>query len=64
MTVLEQLRKTIEDGHPGETEKMVREAIKRHYPPGRILDRSLTPCKRTVEEDSYTIEDGLSGETE
>ena len=27
MTVLEQLRKTIEDGHPGETEKLVREAI-------------------------------------
>ncbi len=28
MTVLEQLRKTIEDGHPGETEKLVREALK------------------------------------
>lgn len=25
MTVLEQLRKTIEDGHPGETEKLVRD---------------------------------------
>ena len=37
MTVLEQLRKTIEDGHPGETEKLVREALKQHIPAGRIV---------------------------
>ena len=39
MTVLEQLRKTIEDGHPGETEKLVREALKQHIPAGRIVER-------------------------
>ena len=38
MTVLEQLRKTIEDGHPGETEKLVREALKQHIPAGRIVE--------------------------
>ena len=37
MTVLEQLRKTIEDGHPWETEKLVREALKQHIPAGRIV---------------------------
>ncbi|URW86859.1 B12-binding domain-containing protein [Blautia wexlerae] len=50
MTVLEQLRKTIEDGHPGETEKLVREALKRHIPAGRIVEEAMTPAMRTVGE--------------
>ena len=41
MTVLEQLRKTIEDGHPGETEKLVREALKQHIPAGRIVEEAM-----------------------
>ena len=48
MTVLEQLRKTIEDGHPGETEKLVREALKQHIPAGRIVEEAMTPAMRTV----------------
>ena len=31
MTVLEQLQKAIEDGHPGDTEKLVREAFEAAY---------------------------------
>ena len=50
MTVLEQLRKTIEDGHPGETEKLVREALKQHIPAGRIVEEAMTPAMRTVGE--------------
>ena len=50
MTVLEQLRKTIEDGHPGETEKLVREALKKHIPAGRIVEEAMTPAMRTVGE--------------
>mgnify|MGYP000538483105 CR=1 FL=1 len=46
MTVLEQLRKTIEDGHPGETEKLVREALKQHIPAGRIVEEAMTPAMR------------------
>ena len=52
MTVLEQLRKTIEDGHPGETEKLVREALKQHIPAGRIVEEAMTPAMRTVGEKS------------
>ena len=51
MTVLEQLRKTIEDGHPGETEKLVREALKQHIPAGRIVEEAMTPAMRTVVEE-------------
>lgn len=50
MTVLEQLRKTIEDGHPGETEKLVKEALKQHIPAGRIVEEAMTPAMRTVGE--------------
>ena len=50
MTVLGQLRKTIEDGHPGEKEKLVREALKQHIPAGRIVEEAMTPAMRTVGE--------------
>ena len=39
MTVLEQLRKTIEDGHPGETEKLVREALSSIFLQGGLWKR-------------------------
>ena len=47
---LPSLRKTIEDGHPGETEKLVREALKQHIPAGRIVEEAMTPAMRTVGE--------------
>ena len=37
MTVLEQLSKSIDHGHPGETEKLVREALKQHIPAALIV---------------------------
>ena len=37
MTILEQLRKAIEEGHPGDTEKLVREALKQHISSAKIV---------------------------
>ena len=48
MTVLEQLQKAIEDGHPGDTEKLVREALKQHISSARIVEEAMTPAMRTV----------------
>ena len=50
MTVLEQLQKTIEEGHPGDTEKLVREALKQHISSARIVEEAMTPAMRTVGE--------------
>ena len=50
MTVLEQLQKAIEDGHPGDTEKLVREALKQHISSARIVEEAMTPAMRTVGE--------------
>ena len=44
MTVLEQLQKTIEEGHPGDTEKLVREALKQHISSARIVEEAMTPA--------------------
>ena len=50
MTVLEQLQKAIEDGHPGDTEKLVKEAMKQHISSARIVEEAMTPAMRTVGE--------------
>ena len=50
MTVLERLQKAIEDGHPGDTEKLVKEALKQHISSARIVEEAMTPAMRTVGE--------------
>ena len=54
MTVLGQLQKAIEEGHPGDTEKLVREALKQHISPARIMEEAMTPAMRNVGE-SYKM---------
>ena len=54
MTILEQLRKAIEEGHPGDTEKLVREALKQHISSAKIVEEAMTPAMRTVGENYKT----------
>lgn len=49
-TVLEQLRQAIEEGHPGETEELVREALKQHISAAKIVEEAMTRAMRTVGE--------------
>lgn len=49
-TVLEQLRQAIEEGHAGETEELVREALKQHISAAKIVEEAMTPAMRTVGE--------------
>ena len=50
MTVLEQLQKAIEEGHPGDTERLVKEARKQHISSARIVEEAMTPAMRNVGE--------------
>ena len=50
MTVLEQLQKAIEEGHPGDTERLVKEALKQHISSARIVEEAMTPAMRNVGE--------------
>lgn len=50
MAILEQLRRTIEEGHPGETEKLVRQALEQNIPPVQIVEKAMTPAMQNVGE--------------
>ena len=50
MTVLEQLQNAIEEGHPGDTERLVKEALKQHISSARIVEEAMTPAMRNVGE--------------
>ena len=50
MIVLEQLQKAIEEGHPGDTERLVKEALKQHISSARIVEEAMTPAMRNVGE--------------
>lgn len=50
MTVLEQLQQTIEEGHPGETEKLVRVALEQKIPSVQIIEKGMTPAMQRVGE--------------
>lgn len=50
MEVLEALRKAVEEGHPGETENLVREALAQGVEPMRMVDEAVMPAMRTVGE--------------
>ena len=50
MTILEQIQNAIEEGNPGETEKLVRQAVKQHISAARIVEEAMTPAMRTVGE--------------
>ena len=50
MTILEQIQNAIEEGCPGETEKLVREAVNQHISAARIVEEAMTPAMRTVGE--------------
>lgn len=38
MTILEQIQNAIEEGNPGETEKLVRQAVNQHISAARIVE--------------------------
>ena len=48
MTILEQIQNAIEEGNPGETEKLVRQAVNQHISAARIVEEAMTPAMRTV----------------
>ena len=50
MTILEQIQNAIEEGNPGETEKLVRQAVNQHISAARIVEEAMTPAMRTVGE--------------
>lgn len=50
MTILEQVRKAIEEGHPTETQNLVEEALRQHVPPEKIVEDAMTPAMWTVGE--------------
>ncbi|MCC8065773.1 MAG: cobalamin-dependent protein [Clostridiales bacterium] len=50
MTLLEELRQSIEDGHPGETEKLVETALAQQVDPMRIVEEAMMPAMRTMGE--------------
>lgn len=48
MTILEQIQNAIEEGNPGETEKLVRQAVNQHISAARIVEEAMTPAMRIV----------------
>ncbi len=50
MTVLEELRQSIEAGHPGETEKLVEEALAEKVDPICIVEEAMMPAMREMGE--------------
>ncbi|MCD7764445.1 MAG: cobalamin-dependent protein [Lachnospiraceae bacterium] len=50
MTVLEKLRQSIEAGHPGETEKLVEEALEEQVDSMCIVEEAMMPAMRTMGE--------------
>lgn len=50
VSILEQLQSAIEEGHPGETVELVREALRQHVPPAGIVEEAMTPAMRNVGE--------------
>ncbi|MDO4297372.1 MAG: cobalamin-dependent protein [Lachnospiraceae bacterium] len=56
MAILEQLRRAIEEGHPGETESLTEEALARKIDPMQIVEEAMMPAMRSVGE-CYKNED-------
>ncbi|MCD7735625.1 MAG: cobalamin-dependent protein [Lachnospiraceae bacterium] len=50
MAILEELQRSIEEGHPGETEKLVEEALAQQIPPMRIVEEAMMPAMRVMGE--------------
>ncbi len=50
MEVLEELRRAVEEGHPGETEQLVQEALAQGIEPMRMMEEAMMPAMRTVGE--------------
>lgn len=50
MNILEALRHAIEEGHPGEAEGLVEQALDAGFSPVQILDQAMTPAMNTVGE--------------
>ena len=61
MTILEQIQNAIEEGNPGETEKLVRQAVNQHISAARIVEEAMTPAMRTVGENYRSRVQALSG---
>lgn len=54
MTVLKQLQKAIEDGDTGDTAELVKEALRQHISPVKIMEEAMTPAMRSVGENYKT----------
>ncbi len=50
MAILEDLQKSIENGHPGETENLVAEALDEHIAPVQMVEEAMVPAMRTIGE--------------
>ncbi len=60
MAVLEDLQKSIENGHPGETEKLVREALKEKIPSEQLIEEVMMPAMRAVGEHYKDQDDDIA----
>lgn len=50
MAILEELRRAIEEGHPGETEGLTEEALDMEIDPVQIVEEAMMPAMRNVGE--------------
>lgn len=50
MAVLEELRRSIEKGHPGDAEEQIREALDQGVEPTRIVEEAMMPAMKAVGE--------------
>lgn len=50
MTILDEIRQSIESGRPKDTERLVAEALEAQVDPGRILNEAMVPAMRNVGE--------------
>ncbi len=50
MSVLDELQKSIENGHPGETEKLIQEALKEQISSEQLIEEVMMPAMQTVGE--------------
>lgn len=61
MTTLEQLTQAIEQGHPNETEELVRKALEEHTDPVILVEDVMVPAMRKVGEKYKSQETDIPG---
>lgn len=51
MTILEEIRQSIESGRAKDTERLIKEALEKQTDPGRILEEAMIPAMKNVGEE-------------